>query len=420
MKKVKKIVLYAVIAIAVIGSSIVMKNKLASSAATESVAVNKRITAVEAQEVKAVEKNLSDTYKANLEAKEQGSVVSKVSSKIIKVAFENGQYVNAGDTLIVLDDQDIQNSIESAQSQLGVTQQQLNSAEASLEKIKLNLDDTQRTYDRQKILLESGAISKVDFDSAEKALNSAKADYKSGLASIESAKANIALQNVTIANYQDSLKNTVIKAPISAVVSDKNVTIGQMASSGTVLAKVNDISSIYATIQIPQEKISSVKIGQPANITISGNDKVYNGAVKTIDVVADSTARVFNCKVQINNSDKTLYPGVFTKVDLISEQKTQIISVPINALVGSEGDYSVFVNDNGIVKKQKVTIGETDENNVEITSGIKNGDIIICSNTSTLQDGDEIDAVFNENNISEEENSKQNGDNAEMASKQEE
>lgn len=417
MKKVKKIVLYAVIAIAVIGSSIVMKNKLASSAATESVAVNKRITAVEAQEVKAVEKNLSDTYKANLEAKEQGSVVSKVSSKIIKVAFENGQYVNAGDTLIVLDDQDIQNSIESAQSQLNVIQQQLNSAEASLEKIKLNLDDAQRTYDRQKTLFESGAISKVDFDSAEKALNSAKADYKSGLTSIESAKANIALQNVTISNYQDSLKNTVIKAPISGVVSDKNVTIGQMTSPGTVLAKVNDISSVYATIQIPQEKISSVKIGQPANIAISGSDKVYSGAVKTIDVVADPTARVFNCKVQIDNSDKTLYPGTFAKVDLISEQKTQIISVPINALVGSEGDYSVFVNDNGIAKKQKVTIGETDENNVEITSGIENGNIIICSNTSTLQDGDEIDVVSSENSTSEEENSKQNGDNAEAASR---
>jgi len=417
MKKVKKIVLYAVIAIAVIGSSIVLKNKLASSAATESVAVTVSKTAVEVQEAKVVEKILGDTYKANLEANEQGSVVSKVSAKVIKVAFENGQYVNAGDTLIVLDDQDIQNSIESAQSQLNVIQQQLNSAEASLEKIKLNLDDEQRTYDRQKTLFESGAISKVDFDSAEKALNSAKADYKSGLTSIESAKANIALQNVTISNSQDSLKNTVIKAPISGVVSDKNVTIGQMTSPGTVLAKVNDISSVYATIQIPQEKISSVKIGQPANIAISGSDKVYSGAVKTIDVVADPTARVFNCKVQIDNSDKTLYPGTFAKVDLISEQKTQIISVPINALVGSEGDYSVFVNDNGIVKKQKVTIGETDENNVEITSGIENGNIIICSNTSTLQDGDEIDVVSSENSTSEEENSKQNGDNAEAASR---
>ena len=74
-------------------------------------------------------------------------------------------------------------------------------------------------------------------------------------------------------------------------------------------------------------------------------------------------------------------------------QKTEIITVPINALVGNEGNYSVFINDNGTAKKQKVTIGETDENNVEITSGIKDGDQIICTNTSTLQDGNEIEVV---------------------------
>jgi len=417
MKNVKKIVLYAVIAIAVIGCSIVVKNKISSNAATKNVVVTVNKTAVEVQAVKSVEKNLSDTYKANLEANQQGSVVSKVSSKISRIAFENGQYVNAGDTLIVLDDQDIQNTIKSAQSQLSVTEQQLSSAQISLEKIKINLDDTQRAYDRQKTLFESGAISKVDFDTAEKALNSAKADYQAGIVSIATAKANIALQNVNIANYQDSLKNTVIKAPISGVVSDKSVTLGQMASAGTVLAKVNDISAVYATIQIPQERINNVKIGQPANIKISGSEKTYNGYVKNIDALADSTARVFNCKIQIDNSDGTLYPGVYAKAELISSEKTQVIAVPINALVGNEGNYSIFINNNGTAKKQKVTIGETDENNVEITSGIQNGDIIICSNTSSLQDGDVIEVVSDENNKSKEETSKQNGDNAEAAAK---
>ena len=82
-------------------------------------------------------------------------------------------------------------------------------------------------------------------------------------------------------------------------------------------------------------------------------------------------------------------------------EKTEIITVPINALVGSEGNYSVFINDNGTAKKQKVTIGETDENNVEITSGVKDGDEVICTNTSTLQDGNEIEVVSNENSNSE-------------------
>lgn len=136
-----------------------------------------------------------------------------------------------------------------------------------------------------------------------------------------------------------------------------------------------------------------------------------------MDSSADPTSRVFNCKIKIDNSDKSLLPGIYAKVDLFSDKKTEIITVPINALVGSEGNYSVFINNNGTVKKQKVTIGETDENNVQITSGIKDGDEIICTNTSALQDGNEVEAVSNKNSNGAQETSKQIGDSTESVSK---
>ena len=415
MKKVKKIVIYAVIVIAVIGGIIAVRN-FTSGKKNIPTAITASKTAVEAQEVKLVEKNSGDTYKATLEACEEGIVNSKLSAKVISISFENGQYVNAGDALITLDDQDIRNNIKVSESQLKVTEQQLSSAEVSLKKLKLNLDDVQRNYDRQKALYEKEAISQVDFIAAEKSLNSAQADYEAGNVSIQTAKANIEAQKVSLANLQDSLNNTVIKAPISGVITGKNVSIGQMVSPGTALATINNISAVYAKIQVPEDKINSIEIGQAATVTIDGIDTTYNGIVQNIDLSVDTSARVFNCKIKIDNSDKTLYPGVFAKVDLISSDKTQMITVPINALVGSEGNYSVFINDNGKAKKQEVTIGETDENNVEITSGIQNGEQVICSNTGSLQDGDEIDVVSSENSNSIEETSKQNGDNAEAVS----
>lgn len=237
-------------------------------------------------------------------------------------------------------------------------------------------------------------------------MNSAKADYDSGNASIQTAQANIESQKITLANYQDNLKNTVIKAPISGVISDKSLNIGQMATQGGVLAKINDISSIYATIQVPQEKISNVKIGQTATVTLDGSDTTYNGTVQTMDLSADATSRVFNCKVKLDNGDKSLLPGVYAKVQLDNDAKTEVITVPVNALVGNEGDYSVFINDNGAAKKQKVTIGETNGNNVEVTSGVQAGDKVICTNTSTLQDGDAIDVVEKQDSTAEDTASK--------------
>ena len=418
MKKVKKIVLYVVIAIAVIGGIVVVKGKVFSGGKKAStIAVTASKTSVEVQTAKTVEKSYGDTYKATLESYQQGIISGKTTGKVVSVAVENGQYVNAGDTLITLDDQDIRNNIKTAQAQLQTYQDQLNSSQVAMEKLKINVDDAKRNYDRQKALFDKKAISQTDFEAAEKTQNTAQADYDSGNATIQTSQSNISAENVNIANLQDSLSNTIIKAPISGVISDKAVNIGQMASQGIALAKVNDISSVYATIQVPQEKINGVKIGQAATITVDGSDKTYNGTVQNIDLSANTTSRVFNCKVKIDNSDKLLLPGVYAKVDLLSSEKTEIITVPVNALVGNEGDYSVFVNDNETAKKTKVIIGQTDENNVEITSGIKDGDQIIVTNTSTLQDGDEVDAVAKQDSGADDKATKQDGGAEDTASK---
>lgn len=402
MKNIKKIVAFAVIIIVVVIGSIVVKNKMISNGKNTSNAVKVSKTAVEVKIAKTEEKNTGDTYKATLEAYQQGLITSKISAKVISVTIENGQYVNSGDAIATLDDTDIQNNLKSAQAQLKTTEQQLNSAQITMQKLQINLDDAQRNYDRQKTLFESGAISKIDLEAAETRLNNSKADYNSGNVIIETSKASIEVQKVNIEKLKNDLYNVVIKAPISGVISDKAINVGQMVSPSTVLAKANDTSFIYAVIQVPQEKISDTKIGQPAIVTVEGSDRSFEGTVQNIDLSADAAARVFNCKIKIDNNDKALYQGVYAKAEILSSEKNQVISIPINVLIGNKGDYSVFINDDGKVKKQKVNIGETYDNNVEISSGIKDGDQIICTNTGTLQEGDEIDvtaAIGNDNSF---------------------
>lgn len=368
MKKIKKLVVFAVIIAIAAGGVFIVKSKLSSNQKGKPSQANASKTAVNVQTAKETPKNLGDTYKATFEASKQGTVTSKLSAKIVSVTVENGQYVNEGDTIATLDDQDIQNNIKTAQAQLEVTQkqldasnQQLNSAQVSMEKLKINLDDAQSNYDREKTLFESNAISQVELQTAEKTLNSAKADYDSGNASIQTATANVAtaqanidVQKTNLSKSQSDLNSTVIKAPISGVISNKNMTVGQMASSNTALAMVNDISSVYATIQIPQEKINTAKIGQETKVSIAGNDQAYDGNIEYIDATADPTSRVFNCKIKLTNSDKSLFPGIYGKVTLINDQSENVITVPVNSLTGSNGNYYIFINDNGKAKKQRL------------------------------------------------------------------
>ncbi len=136
-----------------------------------------------------------------------------------------------------------------------------------------------------------------------------------------------------------------------------------------------------------------IKLGQKAIIT--DNDTTLEGVVKSINVSADPSSRVFNCKVQVDNQNKLLHPGDYARVEITTDQKIPMITVPIEALAGDEGNYFIFINNNGIARQRSVTIGQTIKNLVEIKSGVQNGDSIICTNVNTLQDGDGV-LVFSE------------------------
>lgn len=415
MKKTKKIVLYALLAAVLVAGTFLVKS-LSSNTKVDNVLASENKVSVEVYEVGLNDRISGDTYKSTLEAYQQGVISSKISAKVLEVSVENGKYVNQGDTIAVLDDQDIQNSIKTAQAQLDISQQQVNSAEqqlnatqTSLEKLKINLDDAQRNYDREKTLFDSGAASQSELDAAEKALNISKADYSSGeanieisKASIESAKASVEAQKVNIEKLQNDLNNTVIKAPISGIITEKNIYVGQLIGQGGVVAKINDISNVFATIQVPQEKINNMKVGDSADINVDGSDTVYNGTVDSIDLSADPTLRVFNCKVKIENNNNDLFPGEYAKVNLSHNgDNNKVITIPISSLAGSEGDYYVFVNNNGTASQVSVEIGDADKNNVEITSGLNEGDQVICTNMNSLKDGCKVDVTssFDDNSI---------------------
>ncbi|MEO2602218.1 efflux RND transporter periplasmic adaptor subunit [Clostridium butyricum] len=407
MKKVRKIVIYALVVVVLLVGTFIVKF-ISSNSKTDNVMASENKLSVEVYKAELKDRMSGDTYKSTLEAYEQGIISSKISAKVTKVVVENGQYVNEGDTIAVLDDQDIQNSIKTATAQLEVNEKQVNSAEqqlnstqTSLEKLKINVDDAQRNYDREKALFDAGAVSQSELDASEKALNTSKADYNSGQAnieiskaSIESAKASVEAQKVNIEKLQNDLNNVVIKAPISGVISEKNVNVGQIINQGAVLAKINDISYVFATIQVSQEKINDIEVGKPAEVTLEDNNTVHNGTLDSIDLSGDSTLRVFNCKIKMENSNKELLPGEYAKVNFSNtENNNKVITIPVSSLAGSEGDYYVFINDNGVASKVSVDIGDADENNVEITSGVKEGDEIICTNMSSLKDGCKIDVI---------------------------
>lgn len=375
MLKKKIIPIIVIILVLIVGVAIFRGKKTNTVAAATP---NK--TSVKVSQVNNVAKDSTISLKASLEASEVGIVSGKIGGKVVQVMFENGKYVSKGDNLIKLDDQDIKNNIESSDSKLI-------SLQISLGKMQTSIENAQRSFNRTKALFDQGAISKLDLETAETTLKNAKDD-------LELTKANINTAQIELKNLKDSLANTTITAPISGLMDEKGVNLGLYANMGVVLGKVKNISPIYAVIEVDQNDLSSFKVGQSAKVKIGSNDlKEYDGIIKTIEVSADSTSRVFKCKVEVDNQDQSLKPGTYANVDIVGNQKEETLAVSTDALSGTQGNYTVFVNDKGIARKHIVSIGEITNGLVEIKEGLEKGDSVIITNVNTLQDGDTVSVV---------------------------
>ena len=305
------------------------------------------------------------TYKANLEPAEEATVSCNVSGQVTQVLFENGDTVAQGQALAFIDDTDLQS--------------QLKTAKLDLNKLQIELDSAKSNYDITSQLYAEGACSKTSNDDA--------------MRSYQTVLANVELKKVDIQDITNSLNDCVIKSPITGEIGEKNITVGQYLNLGTIVGVVKNSDSIKAEIQLKQEDLEKVTVGQEVTLKLNENDTgAYQGVVETIAASANSQTRVFDCLIKIDNTAGKLNSGVFGYIEISSKDNKQVLAVPMGAVTGSEGDYSVFKFEDGIARKTIVEIGEIADEMVEIKSGLQEGDIIITSNLNSLQDGDKVTA----------------------------
>lgn len=320
------------------------------------------------------------TYKATLEPKEYGLVTTKIAGKVSCILFENGDAVKQGQPLIQIDTQDIENQLSSAENQLKI-------ASFSEQKAKAALSSAELAFSRTQALFQEGAVSQSTLDAATTSLQTATADHNL-------AQANINAARITMQTLKDQLANATICAPISGIIDSKNVSVGQYLTtqgSNVVLAKIIDTSVLNAVIQVEQDQLSLIQVGQTATVTLDGSDQSFEGAVTNVDPSADPSSRSFECKIALNQKDPALMPGIFTTVSFTDLNSRMAITVPMDAVIEDEGKYYLYIAENKKAVRREVKIGDLLNQTITIQSGIQEGDMVIISNVNMLQDGDPIE-----------------------------
>lgn len=302
----------------------------------------------------------------SLEGQTSASISAKIAGRVQEVLVEDGQQVEAGKALIKLESAELANS-ERVSSD-------------AVRKAQANYDNAKADYDRYLTLYEKNAVSKQQLDSVETKLRISEADLSSAAASLDSSR--------------QQLGNSVLIAPVSGVVANKAATIGQVVSPGATLMTVENISQLYAVINIEQKDLALVQTGQKAEVYVDTYpDKTFTGTVETINPVAGSASRMFRTKIKIDNTDGLLKPGMFTKVQLATGGETKVLMVPQSAVFQKQGLYYVYTVENNKVMRRQIEVGDVAGSSIEIKSGLQDKQPVVINNVTKLKDGDTVEVA---------------------------
>ena len=321
----------------------------------------KRVS-VTVEQVKPTNKLPKIQLTGSLEGQTSVLVSAKISGRIEQLFVEDGQPVKAGQVLLRLESVELANQVRIGAS--------------SVQKAKAAYDNALTDYKRYETLFAQNAISRQMLDAKATSLAVAEADYSVALASLSSANEQYGYANVT--------------ATVDGVVANRNMSIGQVVPSGQTLMTLEDISSIYAVVNVEQKHIGLLRQGQPAEVTIDAfPGRTFAGTVEIINPVAGANTRTFRTKIKIPNANGILKPGMFAKASIVTGGETMTLTVPHAALVQSKGLFYVFILDGEKAKRKQVETGEILGDLVEI-KGLEVASPVIVSNVNKLKDGDPV------------------------------
>jgi membrane fusion protein (multidrug efflux system) len=199
------------------------------------------------------------------------------------------------------------------------------------------------------------------------------------------ATANAARASADLARA--SIGDRIIRAPFAGWVSLRTVSPGAIVTAGTAIATVSDISRIKLDFTIPETRLSMIREGMPIRaVSAAWPDRPFNGTIATIDPVVDATTRAVKVRAILPNPDHALKPGMLLTVNVLARQRRSL-SMPELAIVGDGDDRFAFVLDGRTARRVKVNTGVRQNGLVEITGGLKPGQIVVTDGVVKLTDG---------------------------------
>ncbi len=243
-----------------------------------------------------------------------------------------------------------------------------------LESKKLNLDIAEQTYEKQKSLFDKGGVTQSELSNAEVSLVSAKNDYE--LAQIQLSKLQI-------------------RAPFRGVITDiPTYTQGTRVASSTEVVSLMSYNKLLLEVNLPEKYINQVESGQDIRVmNYTLPDDTLSGHVAELSPAISTETRTFLAKLEIDNPDLKLRPGMFVQTDIILDRKDSVVVIPKDVVISNRRGKTVYIVSKGTAEAKQVTFGYENKDQVEITSGLKENERLVVKGFETLRNRSKVKII---------------------------
>ncbi|WP_097175597.1 efflux RND transporter periplasmic adaptor subunit [Stappia indica] len=287
-----------------------------------------------------------------LVANESVVISPEIAGRVARIGFEEGQRVGEGDVLVELDAQILRAELDKAKSEVSL-------AEAN--------------FERARKLAEQGSGTLRARDETSQGYTA--------------AQANVALAEARLAK-------TSIAAPFSGIVGFRNISVGAYVSPGDRIVELASIDPLKVEFRVSETYLPNLRSGLPVTVTVDAlPGETITGKITAIDPIVDVSGRAIRLRAELPNPDGRLSPGLFARIRIVIEERSEAMVVPEAAVFRDEGKLFVYRLEDGKAVKTPIEIGLRSPGDVEIRSGLASGAVVITAGQLLLRDGAAVEVV---------------------------
>ena len=370
-------------------------------------------SAIQVSTAAAIMRELPRYFEATgaLAANEQTDVAAETSGKVAAVGVDIGSPVRRGQMLVKLQDADFKDRVDQAQAQLDQAKATLRQNEAKIglrpgqkfipenvpevRAASAALDLAEKNLRRYEKLVESGDVSRAIYDQQKSQRDQAAEQYQAlihqaqqNYAAVANSQAAVDAAQTNLSLAKRNLTYTVVTAPMAGFVSDRPADIGEYISPQQKVATIVNLNPLRVRIDIPEQAIPQIHVGESVSVSVAAYpDRNFSGHVARVSPSVSTTSRTLTIEADVENPNAELKPGQFATVRILLPKSEPAVLVPQRALRTISGSTYVFVIKNGFAQQRLVQTGQTENDLVELKSGVAADEVVATSNVDQLSDG---------------------------------